>query len=344
MTDHIHDIALIGAGPIGIETAAALKRNGFDYVHLEKGAIGQTMFWWPPETQWFSSNERISIAGFPVQTPGQTKATREQYLAYLRTVVRGLDLTIHTHEPVAEVTYNGEGFELVTRRMGVERRYVARKVILAVGDTDKPRMLDVPGEDLPHVTHVLEDPHKYVQRKVVIIGGKNSAAEAALRCWHAGADVTICHRGPSFDRRAIKYWLLPEMMGRIERGEMGCHHGVEVQRITPTHVELQRQQTGEAITVPGDFVIAATGFVADSSLFHKVGVELEGERAIPRYDLMTMQTNVPGVYVAGTAVAGTQQSYEVFLENCHVHVDRILAHLLGHAPPPDPVAYLQQEA
>ncbi len=343
MQDHIHDIALVGAGPIGIELAVALKRAGFAYVHLEKGAIGQTMFWWPPETQWFSSNERIGIAGVPLLTAGQQKATREQYLTYLRTVVQAFDLDIHTHEPVTTIERTGEGFEVTTDRMGLTRTYLARKLILAVGDTDRPRLLGVPGEDLEHVTHVLEDPHKYFQRRVVVIGGKNSAAEAALRCWHAGAHVTICHRGPGFDRRAIKYWLLPEIVGRIDRGEMTCHHNVHVRRILPSHVEVEREGTGEAFDIPADFIIAATGFIADTSLFRQVGVTLQTDREAPEHDVQTMQTNVPGVYVAGTAVAGTQQSYEVFLENCHVHVDRIMAHISGHAPPPDPIAYAERE-
>lgn len=344
MVEHVHDIAVIGAGPIGIEMAAALKQAGFDHVHLEKGAVGQTMFWWPPETQWFSSNERISIAGVPLQTTHQQKATREQYLAYLRTVVRTFDLKINTHEPVTRIDRGPEGFEFTTERLGLTRRYAARRLILALGDTDRPRPLNIPGEDLPHVRHVLEDPHKYFQRRVVVIGGKNSAAEAALRCWHAGARVTLCHRGESFDRRAVKYWLLPEILGRIERGQMPCHHNVNPVRITPAGVDFEHGRTRDPIQVPAEFVIAATGFVADMSLFDAAGVELTGDREIPAFDRQTMQTNVPGLYVAGTAVAGTQQSYEVFLENCHVHVDRILAHLQGHAPPPDPTTYGPQES
>jgi thioredoxin reductase (NADPH) len=337
------DIVLIGAGPIGLEMAAALKRAGLDYVHLEKGTVGQTMFWWPPQTQWFSSNERISIAGVPIQTVDQRKATREEYLAYLRQVVRTFDLKVHTWEPVTAIERDGEAFTVTTDRRGEARAYRGGRVILAVGDTDKPRRLGIPGEDLPHVTHLLEDPHKYFQRKLLIVGGKNSAVEAALRCWHAGVDVTLAYRHDAFDKQAVKYWLLPELLGRIKRGEVACHYNVEPTRITPRHVTLTPTAGGEPFDVEADFVLLATGFVADMSLFAKAGVELRGELQEPAFDEQTMETNVPGLYVAGTAVAGTQQSYRVFLENCHVHVDRILAHLRGEAPPPPRTVYEQRE-
>lgn len=333
MSAPLHDIAVVGAGPIGLELAAALKRHGIDYVHFDKGAIGQTMFWWPPQTQWFSSNERIAIAGVPLVTTDQRKATREEYLAYLRTVVRTFDLKVHTHEPVVAITGREGDFTLATDRRGVRGAHRARRIVLAVGDTDRPRTLDIPGEGLPHVSHVLEEPHKYLQRKLLIVGGKNSAAEAALRCWHAGVEVAMSYRGDGFDKRHVKYWLLPELLGRIQRREIVCHYRTRPVEIKPTRVVLRRIDDDGTFEVDADFVLLATGFVADQTLFESIGIELHGEARAPQHDPDTMRTNVPGVYVAGTAIAGTQSSYHVFLENCHVHVDRIVAHLRGEGPP-----------
>jgi len=337
-SDKQHDVAIVGAGPIGLELAAALTRRGIDYVQFDKGTIGQTMYWWPPSTQWFSSNERIAIAGVPLLTTDQRKATREEYLAYLRTVVRTFDLKVNTHEPVIDIERDGDGFVLTTNARGKQHRYRAANVVLAVGDTDVPKRIGIAGEDLSHVSHVLHDPHLYFQRDLLIVGGKNSAAEAALRCWHAGVNVTMSYRGEAFDKRHVKYWLLPELEGRIKRGEIGCHYETEPVSIAEGAVTLREVRTDRTFDVPCDFVLLATGFVADMSLFEKVGVALQGDSQVPTFDPQTMLTNVPGVYVAGTAAAGTQNSYHLFLENCHIHVHRITAHLTGEAPPTAPPA------
>jgi thioredoxin reductase (NADPH) len=335
-TSHTFEVAIVGAGPIGLELAAELKRAGIDYVQFDKGTIGQTMYWWPPQTQWFSSNERIAIAGVPLHTIDQRKATREEYLAYLRTVARTFDLKIRTHEPVVDIVREADTFRLTTNARGSQHSYAARKVVLAVGDTDVPKRIDIPGEDLPHVAHVLLEPHHYFQRDLLIVGGKNSAAEAALRCWHAGVNVVMSNRDAKFDDQHVKYWLLPELEGRINRGQIACHYQTEPVEITESYVTLRRSDTGETFDVACDFVLLATGFVADMSLFGKVGVALLGDNEVPQFDEATMQTNVAGVYVAGTAAAGTQNRYHLFLENCHIHVHRIVAHLKGEAPPTTP--------
>src|SRR5688572_3753498 len=168
-------VAIVGAGPIGIELAIALNRRSIPYVHLEAKQIGATMFWWPPGTRWFSSNERISLAGVPLQTNDQNKATREDYLRYLRSVVQQFDLRINTYEPVTSIEKTPAGFHLKTAPAAGPREYLAEHVILATGGTAAPRTLGVPGEDLPHVSHYMLDPHTYFQKRVLIVGGKNSA-------------------------------------------------------------------------------------------------------------------------------------------------------------------------
>ena len=346
------DVAIIGAGPIGLELAVALKTAGFDYLHFDARQIGYTVSWFAPQTRFFSSNERIAIAGVPLQTPDGGKCTREQYLAYLRTVVQQFDLDVRTYEPVIGIDrLPGGGFSLTTSAAGGERRYRANRIVLATGGTDRPRRLDVPGEDLPHVSHYFDDPHRYFRKRVLIVGGKNSAVEAALRCHHAGAHVSISYRRAKLPAKSIKYWLLPEINGLMESGRIRSYLGTVPTRITPASVELSpwadpdaaadptfsfAAANGRPRTVAADFVLALIGYRADMTLARLAGVALDAACERPAYDERTMETNVPGVFVAGTAVAGTQDKYRVFIENCHVHVTRILAALTGAPTPPTP--------
>jgi thioredoxin reductase (NADPH) len=342
--DHtIADLAIVGAGPIGIELAVAAQRAGLRTLHFEAGQIGQTILGFPRQMQFFSSSDRIAIAGVPIASADQTKCTREQYLAYLRMVCQQFALDIHTFEPVTAIEREGDAFRIATRPAAGAAEYRARHVAFATGDTHLPNLLGIEGEDLPHVSHHFVEPHEYFLRKLLVVGGKNSAVEAALRCYHAGAHVTLSYRGDRFDDRSVKYWLLPELKGRIKRDEIACHLRTRLLRITPTHVTLENLDTGETFDQRADAVLLMTGYRADMSLLRSAGVELTGAREQPVYGEQTMQTNVPGLYVAGTAIAGTQQSYQVFLENCHIHVDRIVAHITGAQPPTAAAGYDQQE-
>ena len=327
-----YDIALVGAGPLGIEMAVALKRAGLDYVHLEAGQIGATMAWWARGTRWFSSNERISIAGVPLVTPAQEKATREEYLAYLRSVVEQFDLTIHTYRRVEQIRRAADRILLTVRHaVRAEAAAVeisAGRLILVAGGTARPNMLGIAGEYLGHVSHYFKEPHRYFRQRVLIVGGRNSAVEAALRCHRAGAKVAFSYRRDNVSKESIKYWLYPEFAALCKSGEIEAHWNTTPVRITPEGAEL-RGADGRTTSVAADFVLLLTGYAADMSLARMAGVTLAGEQEIPTFDPETMLTNAPGVYIAGTAVAGTQRGYKVFLENCHVHVDRVVAHLTG---------------
>jgi thioredoxin reductase (NADPH) len=332
------DIALVGAGPLGIDIAVALQRAGLSYVHLEAGQIGATMQWWAPGTRWFSSNDRISVAGVPLVTPQQEKATREEYLAYLRSVVAQFGLRIETYARVTAIERSAAEFVLTVRKnvggimSGAERVYRVRKVILATGGTERANRLGIPGEDLPHVSHYFAEPHTYFGRRLLIVGGRNSAVEAGLRCHRAGAQVAFSYRGEAVDAKDIKYWLYPEFSSLVKTGKIVGHFGTEAIEITPEQVLLAQVHRREAAAtaVPADFVLLLTGYVADMSLARMAGVELDPNREVPVFHPETMETNVPGVYVAGTAVAGTQRRYKVFLENCvHAHASRILGHFLA---------------
>jgi thioredoxin reductase (NADPH) len=333
------EVAVVGSGPIGLEMAVALKRAGIPYVQFDAKQVGHTISWFAPQTRFFSSSERIAIAGVPLQTPDQSKATREEYLTYLRCVVEQFDLAVNTYEPVVGIEGDGRrGFVLTTRPAAGERAWRCRRLILCTGGTDHPRMLNIPGEDLPHVSHYFEDPHKYFRKRVLVVGGKNSAVEAALRCHHAGASVSLSYRRDRLPAKSIKYWLLPEISALMQSGRIQGHFLTAPRAIAPAHVTLVRVGDSlyghDTFDVPADFVLLLTGYVQDNTLFRLAGVRLEGDCAAPAHDPRTMGTNVPGLYVAGTAVGGTQDRFRVFIENCHVHVARILAALTG-APPPE---------
>ncbi len=325
-------VAVIGAGPIGIEMAVALKQAGIDYVQFEAGQVAQTITWYPRQVRFFSSPSRIAIAGVPLHTADQSKASREEYLAYLRSVVQQFDLNIHTYERVNRIINTPmddqtTGFGIETYAGGEHRDYVAKQVIVTIGDMHRPRMLHVPGEDLTHVSHYFDEPHQYFRQKLLIVGGKNSAVETAIRCARAGAQVTLVHRQDMFDEKSVKYWLMPEIRSMIDSGMIQFYPETVVKRIEPRKVTLEQQQ--KTMTVDADFVLLLTGYEMDATLFEQAGVELVGDNHAPKFDEQTMQTNVPGLYVAGTAAAGTQKKFHLFIENCHVHVARILAHLTG---------------
>jgi thioredoxin reductase (NADPH) len=326
------DVIVVGAGPIGIESAVALKKAGIEYLHFDARQIGYTVSWFAPQTRFFSSNERIAIAGVPLFTADQAKSTREEYLAYLRGVVQQFDLRIQTYEPVVGIEKKGETFLVRTRPAAGPAMYRAKRVILATGGTERPRRLGIVGEDLSHVSHYFRDPHEYFHKRLLVVGGRNSAIEAMLRSHHAGAEVSMSYRREKLDAASIKYWLWPEMNGLIQADKIHAHFETTPVEITPASVKLARAD-GSTFDCPADFVLLLIGYGADMSLFKMAGVTLLGTGQVPKYDPATMQTDVPGIYLAGTAMGGTQEHYQVFLENCHVHVERIVASLLGKEPP-----------
>lgn len=336
------DVLVVGAGPIGLELAVVLKHLGVDYLQVDAGQVGQTISWYPLQAKFFSSPERIAIAGVPLTTSDQDKATREQYLAYLRGIVQQFGLEIRTYERVTEVTPNEDGFSVRTRRGSDNRQYQARRVVMAVGDMHHPQMLGIPGEDLKHVSHYFDEPHKYFGQKLVIVGGRNSAVEAAIRCARAGAHVTLSYRKAEFDGTSVKYWLLPEVNAMIKSGQITYMPNTLPKRICDTHVRLMPTDRagepdtsrGESVDIPADFVLLMTGYRMDTSLLEQAGVEVVGENHGPKFDPDTMMTNLPGLYIAGTAAAGTQKNFRLFIENCHPHVVKITRAITGQDPPP----------
>lgn len=331
------DVAVVGAGPIGIELAIALQRAGVDYVLIEANQIGHAISRWPPHTYFYSTPEHVALAGVPVHNLDQRSISGDQYLAYLRMLVEMFDLNLNVYEPVLNVQRDGDDFVLHTRPLSGERTYRCRHLVLTTGAMARPRLLGIPGEDLPHVRHYFPGPHYYFHTRLLVAGGRNSALESALRSWRAGARVTISYRRPAFDYDIVKPHLADDISTRLEKGEIAFLPSTIPVEITPHHVVLAK--TGDGVTANGrtfkhetDFVLLATGFVADTALFEKAGVRLEGVERAPVYDPRTMETNVPGLYVAGTAAGGTQQKFTLFISTCHNHVGKIVKALTGRPP------------
>ena len=313
-------VAIIGAGPIGLELAVALKRANLDYLHFDSAQIGATMQWYPLEMLFHSSAERLAIAGVPIQVPDQQKIKREEFLAYLRAVVLQFELEVRTFERVESIV-RGDRFTLHTRAVDGPHVYPVDEVVLAIGAMHAPKLLGVPGEDLPHVAHYFRDPHTYFNKRLLIIGGRNSAIEAAVRCQRAGAHVTISYRRDDFDSTSVKFWLLPEIRSMIRDQRVRFLPRTSVVEIRNGTVLLDN---GEDLAA--DFVLALTGYRQDTTLFEMLGVDLQGGDCKPVLDETTMETNVSGVFVAGTAVAGSpQERVRVIVEDCHVHVPRIVS-------------------
>lgn len=335
---HVHEVAIIGAGPIGLELAVCLKRAGVDTIHFDANQIGHTITWWPRNTHFFSTTERLAIAGVPIQNNHQQRITGEDYLAYLRGIVEQFDLHVHTYEPVTAIERRGDVFVLTACTRTTDRITQARRVVLAVGDMHWPNRLEIPGEDLPHVSHYFRDPHDYFRKRVLIVGGKNSAAEAALRCWRAGADVTVSYRRARMDQERVKHWLLPDLEAQFEAGTIGFLPETVPVAITPEHVVLMPTVDGAPVPEAApvlhetDFVLLNTGFRGDQSLLTMAGVELVGENRVPVFNSDTMESNVPGLYLAGTVAAGVQQRYTLFIENCHDHAGKITQAITGRWP------------
>jgi thioredoxin reductase (NADPH) len=327
-----HHVAIVGAGPIGLELAVALKQAGVDYVQLDASQIGATIAWYPQEMLFHSSADRLSLAGVPIQVPDQQKPKREEYLAYLRSLVMQFGLEVRTYERVEQASrLPGGGFELRTRALAGERRYHVDAVVLAIGAMHAPRLLGIPGEELPHVSHYFFDPHTYFGKKLLVVGGRNSAVETAVRCQRAGADVTLSYRRGDFEPSVVKFWLLPEVRAMIRDARVRFLPFTTPLAINRGTVLLGRTDgSGEPYAVEADFVLLMTGYRQDATLFDMLGVDMQGADRQPLYDSETMETNVPGLFVAGTAIAGTPlKRVSVIVETCHVHVPRIVQRLTG---------------
>src|ERR1051326_463294 len=314
-------VVIVGAGPIGLELAVAFKQEGIDYLQFDQASIGATVAWYPLQMQFHSNAERLAISGVAIQTADQQKPTREEYLAYLRAVVLQYDLQIRSYERVESIQRIDDGFEVRTSSDTIR----CDNVVIAIGSMHRPRLLGIPGEELPHVAHYFREPHVYFGQRLVVIGGKNSAIEAAIRCQRAGAHVTLAYRRAEFDPAHVKFWLLPEIRSMVRDNRVRVMMSMTPVEIKEKSIVLQSTEDGSLTEAGADFVLMLTGYEQDTSLLEGAGVEFSGDARVPHYDEETMETNVPGLFLAGTAIQGSPVGrVRVIVENCHVHVPRIV--------------------
>ena len=318
-------VAVVGAGPCGLAAAAALERAGVPAVVFDRDCVVSSIASYPSYITFFSTAEKIAIADVPFALAGE-KPTRRDALAYYRGVVQHLGLTVRQYEPVVHIRSDGDGFLLHSKPRGsdiVSTR--ARAIVVATGYFGTPNLLKVPGEDLPHVTHLYREGHEAFQREAIVVGGGNSAAEAALDLYRHGAHVTLVHFGPTFDKN-IKPWVLPDLENRMKDGSIAVRWDTRVTAIEPGRVHVEGPE-GEGI-LPGQHVYLMTGFTPDSDLLRDLGVKIDGKTGIPSHDPATMETNVTGVFLAGVLASGFDAN-KVFIENGRGHGAQIAAALEG---------------
>jgi thioredoxin reductase (NADPH) len=331
----VRDLVIIGAGPSGLAAAIAAKKHGLDYQVLEQGVLVNSIYRFPPQMIFFTTPELLEIGGLPFVSP-YDKPTRAEALRYYRKVVDTYDLQIAFGEQVLAVDREGSArsgapapvenespvFAVETRSSrGVRRVRHARHVVFAIGYYDHPVMLGVPGEDLPHVRHYYSEPHIHYQQRVVIVGGGNSAAEAALEMFRAGAKVTIVHRHEQL-KSTIKYWVRPDIENRIKEASVSARFNARVAEIRPTSVVVRSITSSAEEDIPADAVYLLTGYRADTDLMCRAGIRLT-EREAPLHDPTTFETNVPGIFIAGGAIAGVDTG-TIFIENGRFHGEKIV--------------------
>ena len=331
----VRDVLIVGAGPSGLATAIAAKQHGLDYVIVEKGVLVNAIFNFPTNMIFFTTPELLEIGRLPLTTP-YDKPTKLEALRYYRRVVDHYELPISFHEEVVSIEppspegssrtsarQGGAGpiFTVTTRDpRGTTRVREARAVVLAIGYYDLPNRLGVPGEDLPHVLHYYTDAHPYYRQRVVIVGGKNSAAEAALELFRAGAHVTLVHRRATLGD-SIKYWVKPDIENRIKAGSIAARFNTRVVEIRPGVVVID--QEGQREEIPAEGVFLLTGYHPDVDLMRKAGIRCDDETLAPEISMETFETNVPNLFIAGGAIAG-KRTGNIFIENGRFHGEKII--------------------
>jgi thioredoxin reductase (NADPH) len=315
----MHDVVIIGAGPVGLACAIEAKRQGLAPLIVEKGALVNSFLGYPTNMEFFSTPELMEIGGHPFPTKGY-KPTREEGIEYYRRVAEAEALDVRLYERVTDVRGQDEDFTVVTDRAA----YSCRKVIAAVGFFDVPNRLNVPGEDLPKVKHYFKEPYPYTGQHVLVVGAKNSAAKAALSCYRHGAAVTLAVRGPALSDK-IKYWLKPDLENRIKEGSITAYFDTTVAAIAPDAVTLCTPEG--STTLPNDWVLAMTGYRPDYRFLQALGIAVRDDAVrTPVHDPETFETNRAGLYLAGTICGGLNTS-RWFIENGRFHAQQIAQHI-----------------
>lgn len=313
------DVIIVGAGPIGLACGIELKKEGLDYLIIEKGCLVNSLYNYPHNMTFFSTSDRLEIGDVPFIS-NNPKPTRPEALEYYRRVCSSWRLQINLYEAVQSINKSAEGFSVTTSKA----QYRAKAVILALGFYDLPYLLNVEGEDLPKVKHYYDEPHPYFAQKVAVIGAANSAVDVALETWRKGAEVTMIIREDGI-RESVKYWVRPDIENRIKEGSIKAYVNSTVSRITPGTIEV-KTPTG-ILTLENDFVLAMTGYQPPFDFMKAAGVMFgTDEYNTPNYNEQTMESSVPGLYLAGVVVGGLKTN-KWFIENSRIHASMIANHL-----------------
>ncbi len=314
-------LAIIGAGPIGLACALAAQKAGIDYVILEKGCLVNSLYNYPANMTFFSTSERLEIGGVPFVSVNN-KPTRAEALEYYRRVTVAHHLNVRLFETVSKIEQKDDLFSIETSK----KHYIVHQIIIAIGFYDLPYTINVPGENLPKVTHYYKDPHHYAFQKVLIVGAQNSAADAALETWRKGAEVTMVIRKQEVGQR-VKYWVRPDIVNRIEEGSIKAYYNSSIVSIHPHTVELDTPEG--PVTIENDWVIAMTGYQPNLGFLEKIGIQLSDDaQRKPQFNPETHESNVKGIYLAGV-ICGGMDTHALFIENSREHAEKIVASIVG---------------
>jgi thioredoxin reductase (NADPH) len=331
-TEEVVDLLVIGGGPCGLAAAISAQKAGLKTVVVEGQAVVSTIAHYPIYVRFFSTAEKLSLGGMPFVVATEKPARRDA-LAYYRAVVKQFEIPLRQYERVTSIEKQSGAFIVrSTLRSGEARETRAKSVVVATGYFGSPNYLRVPGEDLPHVSHVYREGHEAFDQDVVVVGGGNSAAEAALDLWRSGARVTLVHFGPTFDKK-IKPWVLPDFVNRMKEGSISARWDSRVSRIESDAVVIAGPSGEERLAA--SFVYVMTGFAPQMDLLRAANVPIDSQTGIPEHDPQTLETSVPGLFIAGVVVAGYDAN-KVFIENGRYHGDKIVARILGQGAPAEP--------
>jgi len=314
------DILIIGGGPIGIACGLAAQKAGLSYVIVEKGCLVNSLYNYPSTMTFFSTSEKLEIDGIPFVTV-HNKPNRAEALEYYRRVATSNNLNINLFEEIVDVKKDGDTFVITSAKT----TYKAKRVILSTGFYDIAMPLNIPGEELSKVRHYYQDPHYYAMQKVVVVGSSNSAIDVALETYRKGAEVTLMIRDADISHR-VKYWVRPDIMNRVKEGSIKAFFNSNLKAIRQDEVDIQTPDG--VVTIPNDFVMAMTGYRPNFEFLKKLGVHLTEDKFIPHYNHETMETNVPGLYLAGVVVGGLD-THLWFIENSRIHAEMIIADVVG---------------
>jgi thioredoxin reductase (NADPH) len=309
------DLLIIGGGPIGIACGLKAQKAALNFVIIEKGCLVNSLYNYPSTMTFFSTSEKLEIGGIPFVTISN-KPTRAEALEYYRRVATSNNLPINLFEEVTTVQRIDDAYTVTTSKA----TYQAKRIVISTGFYDVAVNLDIPGEDLPKVKHYYKDPHFFAMQKVVVVGSSNSAIDVALETYRKGADVTLVVRGDEISHR-VKYWVRPDIINRITEGSIKAYFNSNLKAIRQTEVDIQTPEG--VVTIPNDFVMAMTGYKPNFDQLKKWGLILSDDKFIPHYNPDTMETNLPGLYLAGV-VCGGLDTHLWFIENSRIHADMIV--------------------